>query len=296
MGVNVPIKSLANKTALITGASRGLGACLAKRFHQEGATLILVARSREKLAELRSQLMGETTSPPGIELAEVDLANAEAVNHFIQERVHHRPIDILINNAASQGPIGACWENDWQAWQRTMQINLLTPVALCRAVIPEMLKRHEGNIINLSGGGATNARPNFSAYAVSKTGLVRFSETLAEEVKSFNIAVNCLAPGIMNTDMLTEMLAAGEEKVGQSEFNQIKQKLNTAGSTMERAAELCHFLAASNQHRLTGKLISAVWDPWKNLPHYMDELMNSDIYTLRRIVPDDRGKTWETLS
>jgi len=296
MGVKLPIKVLANKTALITGASRGLGACIAKQFHQSGAHLILVARSQEKLDALRNHLLADANSLPAIEAVVVDLESTDAVTEFIQTTLQHRQIDILINNAASQGPIGASWENDWQAWQTTLQINLFTPIALCRAVIPPMIKRNYGKIINLSGGGATNARPNFSAYAVSKTGLVRFSETLAEEVKSFNIAVNCIAPGVMNTDMLKEILAAGEDKVGQKEFNQVKNKLNEADLTIERAAELCRFLASSNDNSLTGKLISAVWDPWKNLSKYIDDLKNSDIYTLRRIVPDDRGKEWEKIS
>jgi 3-oxoacyl-[acyl-carrier protein] reductase len=200
-----------------------------------------------------------------------------------------------VNNAAIQGPIGPVWENDWEKWQATLQVNLLSPVALCRAVLPSMMKNRYGKIINLSGGGATQARPKFSAYASAKSGLVRFSETLAEEVKTFNIDVNCIAPGVMNTEMLNEIVRAGAEKTGDKEFSDACKHAGTDSSALDRAAELCVFLASSQSDGVTGKLISAVWDPWKELPSYIHDIKNSDIYTLSRFLPKDRGKKWGDL-
>jgi 3-oxoacyl-[acyl-carrier protein] reductase len=201
-------------------------------------------------------------------------------------------LDVLVNNAATLGPIGKVWENDWQEWQTTIRVNLLAPIELCRACLPWMQKCGQGKIINLSGGGATGPRPHFSAYATAKAGLVRFSEILAHEVDDLNVQVNCVAPGMLNTDMLQAIVAAGPEKTGLEEYAQAIQQVEKGGTLPQRAADLCVFLASAASAGITGKLISAVWDPWEQLPKYLDDLRDSDIYTLRRIVPHERGKNW----
>ncbi len=201
-------------------------------------------------------------------------------------------IDVLVNNAAILGPIGNVWENDWEEWQTTIRVNLLAPVELCRACVPWMIAHRQGKIITLSGGGATGPRPNFSAYATAKTGLVRFSEILAHEVSKMNVQVNCVAPGAMNTAMLQAVLDAGLEKAGAIEYAQAVKRAEEGGALPQRAADLCVFLASPAGDSITGKLISAVWDPWESLPEHIDDLKDSDIYTLRRIVPRDRGKSW----
>lgn len=281
-----------NKTVLITGASRGLGMHITKLLWEAGANLLLVARSYDKLQEIRAELiLSKVHQAQAIDVITTDLAEPAAVDELIG-RLKPLKIDILVNNAAIQGPIGLLWENDWQEWQRTLQVNLLAPVALCRALVPQMIVRREGKIINLSGGGATSPRVNFSAYTVAKAALVRFSETLAEEVKSLGICVNCIAPGMMNTELLAQIVEAGVEKAGEKEYSQAKTNSAADQSVISRAAELCALLASSQSDGITGKLISAVWDPWQKLSDYKDELSNSDIYTLRRIVPTDRGKDW----
>src|SRR5690606_11210471 len=124
----------------------------------------------------------------------------------------------LVNNAAIQGPIGPLESNDPQQWIDTIHTNLIGPAMLCRAVLPGMKRSGYGKIINLSGGGATSPRANVSAYAAAKTGLVRLTETLAEEVKPARIDINAIAPGAMNTRLLDEILAAGRERVGDGEY------------------------------------------------------------------------------
>jgi 3-oxoacyl-[acyl-carrier protein] reductase len=155
-----------------------------------------------------------------------------------------------------------------------------------------MIEQGGGSIINLSGGGATGPRANFSAYATAKTGLVRFSETLAEELRPYNVRVNCIAPGAMNTAMLNEVVDRGADAAGQKEYAQAVKVKQSGGASMQRVAQLCLFLVSDAARGISGKLISAVWDPITSLPEHLDELSGSDIYTLRRIVPKDRGKTW----
>jgi 3-oxoacyl-[acyl-carrier protein] reductase len=201
-------------------------------------------------------------------------------------------LDLLINNAAMVGPIGKSWEINADDWRKTIQVNLIAPVELCNSSVAWMKERQRGKIINLSGGGAASPRPNFSAYSAAKAALVRFTEILAAETRDLNIQVNCVAPGILNTDMQQVVIDAGPLTAGEDDYN---RAINTAGTTpdFENAVDLCVFLASEEANFITGKLISATWDRWKTLSGHREEIMTSDIYTLRRIVPSDRGKRWE---
>ncbi len=284
---------LTEKNVILTGASRGLGSHIARAMWRNGANLLLVARSRNALESLAKELHESSTPSQQIHIVTVDLKSAGAIDITMGEALKvWKKLDVLINNAGVQGPIGCAWENDWEEWQEAIRVNLLAPVALCRASVPWMKDGGGGKIINLSGGGATGPRPYFSAYAVAKTGIVRFTEILAHEVRQMNIQVNSIAPGALNTDMLQTVLKAGQEKAGQREYAQALKQAAAGGADPSRPAELCVFLASSASGAITGKLISAVWDPWEELPLKMPDLAETDIYTLRRIVPKDRGKNW----
>lgn len=154
------------------------------------------------------------------------------------------------------------------------------------------MERQYGKVLLLSGGGATKPLPYLSAYAASKAAVVRFGETLAEEVREFGIDVNAVAPGTLNTRLLDEVLEAGPTKVGQTCYEQALRQKAEGGTPMARGASLCLFLASAASDGITGKLISAVWDPWEKLPEHLGDLCDSDIYTIRRILPGDRGKDW----
>ena len=150
-----------------------------------------------------------------------------------------------------------------------------------------------GHIIIISGGGATKPLPYLSAYAASKAAIVRFGETLAEELKERGIDVNLVAPGALNTRLLDEVLQAGPERVGQAFYDASLRQKQSGGTPLTRGADLCAYLASAASDGITGKLLSAVWDPWERLEQWRDELDGTDIYTLRRITPEDRGKKWE---
>ena len=178
------------------------------------------------------------------------------------------------------------------AWEEALRVDLLAPVALCAQCISLMDRGTRAKIINLSGGGAAAARPNFSAYATAKAGLVRFSETLAEETREMGIDVNCVAPGAMASAMTDAILHAGPRLAGAKEHDNAAHLRREPESKMERAVDVCVFLASPASDGITGKLISAVWDPWETLPEHVDQLGKTDIYTLRRILPADRGFNW----
>jgi NAD(P)-dependent dehydrogenase (short-subunit alcohol dehydrogenase family) len=163
---------------------------------------------------------------------------------------------------------------------------------MCRAVLPHFKRHGYGKIVQLSGGGATNPLPRISAYAASKAAVVRFVETLAEEVRGEGIDVNAIAPGALNTRLLDEILQAGPEKVGVEFFDRSMRQKTQGGAPLEQGARLAVFLGAAASDGITGKLISAVWDPWEQLAQHRRDLEATDIYTLRRIVPRDRGRDW----
>ncbi len=278
------------KFCLITGANRGFGKVLSLAFWKQGWSLILVGKNASSLKDLVNLLPLTNNQTAHIVIA--DLAEDHASTYIIEcAKSYTLKLDALINNAAIQGPIGYSWEVEWSWWKKTLQINLLTPIALCRKVSHWMIEHNDGSIINISGGGATAPRPHFNAYATAKAGLVRFSETLSVELAAYNIRINCLAPGAMATDMQHEILALPEHSIYEKEkktaYTIIKQN-----DSMTAAIDLALFLTSPSSQNITGKVISALWDNWKQWPHHLDQLCSSDIYTLRRISGKDRNMDW----
>lgn len=276
--------------ALITGGSTGLGAHLVRRFWLDGYSILIVARTRTRILSVLDEVPQRVDQIA--RLFPCDLSNAKSVVrllHSVKEEISH--LDVLVNNAAIQGPIGPLGDNELSSWQRALQVNLFAPVALCHGLIPLMRGSGGASIINLSGGGATSPRPNFSAYATAKAGLVRFSETISHELKDDGIRVNCIAPGAMKTKLLQEVLEKSDA-AGEPEVSVAKEVFANGGSSMDRVADLALFLASDASKGVSGKLISAVWDNWENWPKHLDELSQSDVYTLRRIAGRDRGYQW----
>jgi NAD(P)-dependent dehydrogenase (short-subunit alcohol dehydrogenase family) len=201
-------------------------------------------------------------------------------------------LDVIVNNAGIAGPIGPLEELDWAQWQRTIEINLMGAVWLSRAALPHFKRMRRGKIIQLSGGGATQPTPMLSAYAASKAAVVRFIETLAHETRAWHIEVNAIAPGALDTRMLDEILGAGPQVLGQAYYEELLQQKRCGGAPLTRGAELALFLGSALSDGITGRLISAIWDPWDELPARIDELSATDVYTLRRITPEDRDLKW----
>jgi NAD(P)-dependent dehydrogenase (short-subunit alcohol dehydrogenase family) len=285
--------SLKGRTAIITGGSQGLGLAIAHAYVAAGASILLCARDAEALNTARNELIARASPEQIIQTEIADVSRLEDVEHLMATalRIFSR-VHILVNNAGIYGPKGLIEDVDWSAWVKAIEVNLFGSVLLCRAVLPHFKAHHYGKIVQLSGGGATNPLPRISAYAASKAAIVRFAETLAEEVREDNIDVNAIAPGPLNTRLLEEILAEGPESVGQAFYDRaLKQKIE-GGAPLERGAELAVFLASAASDGLTGKLLSAMWDPWETLPQHLKELQQTDAYTLRRIVPKDRGLAW----
>jgi NAD(P)-dependent dehydrogenase (short-subunit alcohol dehydrogenase family) len=284
---------LAGKRALITGGSEGFGLAVARAFIEEGGDVALCARRSEPLRRARQELTATSGGKARVLAVRADVAVPGQVDRLVTRVLAELGgLDVLVCNAGVYGPKGRFHEVDWTEWSRAVSINLMGVALVCRRVLPHFLNQRAGKILVLSGGGATRPLPFLSAYAASKAAVVRLAETLAEEVRDSGIDVNAIAPGALNTRLLDEILAAGPERVGPAFYAQAERQKVEGGTAMDVGASLCVFLASSASDGITGKLISAVWDPWPTLPEHRQALRDSDIYTLRRIVPEDRGKSW----
>jgi 3-oxoacyl-[acyl-carrier protein] reductase len=284
---------LASENTLVTGGTVGLGRAIVEAFLHEGANVLFCARDGEAVAAVECELRASLRDGQKLVGVACDVSRAEEVDSMFQRFDQELgPLHALVNNAGINGPKGATESVDWRDFTRTIEINLYGTVLTCRAAISRMKTLGGGKIVNFSGGGATAPLPRFSAYAASKAAVVRLTETLAEELRDFHIEVNAIAPGAVNTRMFDEMLQAGPELVGEAQYRKLLRQADEGGVPPEKAAQLCVFLASAASDGLTGKLISAQWDPVAELPEHLEDLAGSDIYTLRRIVPGDRGKTW----
>jgi 3-oxoacyl-[acyl-carrier protein] reductase len=284
---------LQGRFALITGASQGLGAEIARHYVINGASVMLCARSADKLAAAQGSLALQLVPGARIVTTAADVGEPKDVDRIFETLRNEFPrLDILVNNAGIYGPMGNIEDVDWNEWVDAIRINLLGLVGVSRAAMPMFRAQRYGKIINISGGGAANPMPSITAYAASKAGVVRFTESLALECKGDYIDVNAIAPGALVTRMMDQLLEAGPEKVGQQFFDRMKKIAQEGGTPLDVGASLCVFLGSAESDGITGKLIAAQWDRWEDWPKHLDELNASDVYTLRRITGRDRNKEW----
>lgn len=254
-----------NKIAIITGAGHGIGKVVAAEFIKSGYKVITIAKS----------------APANYSFDISDYS--EVKKNFKEISIKYKAIDVLINVAAIQGPIGSFSNNSLAQWEETLRVNLLGSVYCIRESI-SLITKKGGSIINFAGGGGLVPRENFSAYASSKAAVVRFTETLAKELNSSHIRVNAISPGAINTRMFEQMLAAGEKSVGRDEWQKLQAQKKSGGNDPYLVAKLCFWLASSRSKPLTGKTISAVYDDWQNWTHeQIKEIAASDWLTMRRL-------------
>ena len=270
---------LERKTALITGAGRGIGKAIALAYAREGARLSLGARSVSELEETADEcrkLDAEVLITP------TDVTDVSQVEGLIAATVErYSTIDILVNNAGIAGPVGVLQDNDLDAWINTVQINLIGVYLCCRAVVPVMKRQNAGRIVNLSGAGAANAWANMSAYCSSKAAVVRLTEVLALELADTKITVNALGPGSVHTRMWDE-LTEDAAKAGADLIHEVGLRVTSGGgASIDRCADLAVWLAGSGADGLSGRIISAFNDDFESLTPRIPEIMASDLYTMR---------------
>jgi 3-oxoacyl-[acyl-carrier protein] reductase len=191
---------LSTRTALVTGASGGIGGAIARQLHGQGARVVLSGRRREALDQLAAEL-GERAAP-----APCDLADPDAADRLIRTVEAGGGLDILVNNAGLTRDNLALRLKD-EDWQTVLDVNLTACFRLIRSALRGMLKRRFGRIVNITSIVAITGNPGQANYAAAKAGMIGMSKALAAEVAGRGITVNCIAPGFIETPM-TDALGA----------------------------------------------------------------------------------------
>jgi NAD(P)-dependent dehydrogenase (short-subunit alcohol dehydrogenase family) len=266
---------------VITGTSTGIGRALALHLLKEGHHVWGLARSDQ--ADF-------ATAHPAFRSSVCDVASWEAVKAAAEAVDAAWPhVDGLVACAGAQGEVGPLITADPARWSATVRANLdgtFHPIRAFHAALQRCPRR--AKIVCFSGGGATKPRPNFSAYGVAKTAVVRLVETLAEELKAEPIDINAIAPGAINTRLTDEVVRLGPTVAGTAEYEAALKQKAGGGASLATALGLVEWLLSPASDGISGRLLSAPWDPWPTLGGHVAELARSDVYTLRRIVPEER--------
>jgi NAD(P)-dependent dehydrogenase (short-subunit alcohol dehydrogenase family) len=208
--------NLNGRTAIVTGAGSGVGRELARTFAREGANVVCCGRRGDRLDETAALIEAQG----GVALAlPTDVTDWEQVQRMVQATLERfGRIDLLFNNAGSFAFVGPVWEADPETWWHDVTVNLLGTMLCCRAVLPHMMARDEGIVINMDGGGGAGG-PNVggSAYGCSKAGLVRFSEGLARELEQegSKVLAFCMNPGFVHTEMTESLISTPHKRTWQ---------------------------------------------------------------------------------
>ena len=242
---------------VISGASSGIGARLAQALAADGHHVFICARRADRLASVAREFSA-------IETFVCDVSDDWQVKNFIAAlSAKTEAVDVLINCAGGFGEIGPITVADSSRWWQTIEVNLKGTYLVSQGMLPLLMKGKQPRIINFAGGGAFSPFPNFSAYACSKTAIVRLTECLAAELAPSNIRVNALAPGFVPTEMHEATLQAGEARAGRMQFQRTRAILSQAGPAMENVVNCVRMLISPLLDDLTGKTISSNFDPWQ---------------------------------
>jgi NAD(P)-dependent dehydrogenase (short-subunit alcohol dehydrogenase family) len=269
---------LSAKNILITGGSLGLGFATAEACLRAGGRVVICARDRSNLEDALTKL--KLLACHNVEAIAADVTSIKQIEgalDLLESRFG--PVTSLVHAAAVQGPIGEITAVDPNEWLETVRVDLFGSFLAVRQTCARM-KKSGGRIMLFSGGGASAPLPDFTAYACSKAAVVRLVETVAREMTQYRIEINCLAPGLVATRMAAQAAAAGRAP-------------NVEPVPASLGAEAAAFLISDLAAGISGKFVAAPYDEWRDWPAHLPELHDSDIFTLRRILPRDRGMNWQ---
>lgn len=274
---------LARMNLVITGSSSGIGRALTRHFLTQDHQVLGLARSDQ--ADLQAEFPGH------FRFSRCDVADWKQIEQTASEAaVHWSHADGLITCAGVQGELGPAMTADPGQWSGTVRANLDGTFYSLRAFHGLLAAApRRAKVVCLSGGGATKARVNFSAYGAAKTAIVRLVETVAEELRGQPIDLNAIAPGAINTRMTEEVIALGPGVVGEAEYQSAVRQKAAGGASLGKAVGLVEWLLSPASDGISGRLLAAPWDPWPTLGQHAVRIAGSDIYQLRRVLPEDRG-------
>jgi 3-oxoacyl-[acyl-carrier protein] reductase len=255
------------RIAFVTGASHGIGRAVAIKLSEAGMRVVAVARTASQLDELAAQF---DVVPISLDVTDA-VAVANAVDHVESDL---GPIDLLVNNAGISGAVGATWLNAPSEWWKVFEVNVFGTFNCCRSVVPAMVSRGRGHIVNLASNAAfyrldeEDVGSIASAYLASKAAVIRFSEALAAEVRASGVSVFSISPGMVKTEMTEPIFADLWD-------------LPDIWSPPELSAELIEFIASGAIDEISGRYIHASSDDWKSFPERTAEILGDDLHALR---------------
>lgn len=269
-------KFLEGQAAVVTGGGRGIGRAIARALAAVGAVVAVIARSVEELNQtvrLIEEEGGRARFFPA------DVSVAEQVSRvFADIQQSFGAVDLLVNNAGALKPFGPLWENDANEWWRNIEVNVRGPMLCAKAVLPQMISRCRGRIINISSGAGATVAPYYSGYIVSKTALLRFTECLALETAAHGVSVFAVSPGTVRTAMTEYSLNSAEGQRWLPWFRRIfEEEIDVPA---ERPASLVLQLASGKADALSGRFFS-VFDDLDLLCAHAQEIQQQDLYSLR---------------
>ena len=272
---------LAGQVALVTGGGGGLGREIALQLAAAGAGVAVVARSQDQLAETVAPVESAGGCAVAAPADVTDFAAVEAVVGSIEQSLG--PIDFLVNNAGVSGPVAPLWESDPEEWWRAVETNLRGAFLCCRAILPGLVARKHGRIVNVTSNAGIYRWPYLSAYAISKAAVIKLTENLAVETKKHGVKVFSINPGMLRAGMTASLLAAPvppESPVGVV-ASWFRQEMDAGREVpLERGAALITRVAAGHADALAGRYFS-VYDDLDELVARAATIRRDDLYTLR---------------
>ncbi|MBN2570191.1 MAG: SDR family oxidoreductase [Deltaproteobacteria bacterium] len=274
------------KSVIIFGGSLGIGRGVADFFVSRGYGVTVAARGEGSVKEAEGELSLRGMARGFV----VDVSTYSDIKGVVDSHLKYFGcLDCVINAAALQGPIGLLWDNDPDSWRETILVNLVGSFNICRAILPVM-RKIGGTIVLFSGGGSAYARPHFSAYGASKTGVLRLVETVDAEIRESDetgvgckikgIKIYAVAPGAVKTRMTNEVVA-DRTSAGWRAYEKAVKTEEDGGTSPEKVAELCLFLAEESPACLSGRLIH-VNEPYREYVRDFEGKEMGDRGLLRR--------------
>ena len=270
-----PLVDLTGQVALVTGGGRGLGRAFAIALAKAGAHVAVTARTAEPLAETVAMVEragGRALAIPG------DVSAPDAVAHVVRTAESQLGmVDILVNNAGAVGPLGYDWEVDLEDWWRTFEINVRGPFLYARAVLPGMVKRQRGRIVNISTGAGFGRLPQMDAYCATKAALTQWTKCLAADIQGHGVTVFAFHPGMVRTSMLDHLTSPDVPNAVQAVFHSLLSQGRDV--PIERSAQMLLFLVSGRADALSGRFIRAQ-DNEEELVRRAEEIRRDDLHVV----------------